>query len=73
MRMKIEFRVEKKTAHGNWMIIPFTGGSRAYCKGYAHALDDMYPSPKIRIVRIKDLEVISEHGGRSAPKGMHTN
>jgi len=70
--MKITHRVEKLT-NDKWVIIPFTGANLDWCEGYAWAFDDLYPSPSVRVVRIKDSKVLLEKGGNSKPTGMRIN
>lgn len=69
----MKYRVEKLSARDEWKIIPFAGGSRDWCDGYTWAFADLYPSPRVRVVRLKDMKVIAERGGNSKPRGMHTN
>lgn len=64
--MIITHRVEK-LINNKWVIIPFTGSTKEWCEGYAWAFDDLYPSPSVRVVRIKDTKVILEKGGNSSP------
>lgn len=69
------YYVERNTESSlGWRRIPFVEHkTKAYCDGYVDALDSMYPSKPVRIVKVeKDgtTKIVRETKGRGK---VHTN
>lgn len=66
---KYTYHIERLSGGGDcWGPVPFTHGMKlAWCEGYVRALDDLYPSPRVRVVR-NDGKVMLEGGGRGEVK-----
>lgn len=66
--------VERKHNVLGWMKIPFVEHrTKAYCEGYVHAFDSMYPSDPLRIVKIEkdnSTKIVLETKGKEK---VHVN
>lgn len=48
------YYVERNSGDLGWRKVPFVEHkTRAYCDGYVHAFDSLYPSSPLRIVKVE--------------------